>query len=72
MILHATKQGYCPSFVVLDYSTHVFDSHMDPTFCDLRYDLNNDKANDVDDKNKKKRKKKVPQQEQLLKFEPWQ
>jgi 2-isopropylmalate synthase len=28
MILHATR-GYCPPFQVLDYSAHVYDSHMD-------------------------------------------
>jgi len=38
MILHATK-GYCPPFIVLDYSTQVFDSHMDPAFRDLTLDL---------------------------------
>lgn len=31
MILHATK-GYCPPFTVLDYSTQVFDSDLDPAF----------------------------------------
>lgn len=29
MILHATK-GYCPQFVLLDYSVQVFESHVDP------------------------------------------
>jgi len=57
MILHATKQGYCPPFVVLDYSTQVFDSHVDPAFRDLRYDLNDDNANDVDGKKKRRKKK---------------
>jgi 2-isopropylmalate synthase len=28
MILHATR-GYCPPFQVIDYSAHVYDTHMD-------------------------------------------
>lgn len=38
MILHATK-GYCPPFIVLDYSTQVFHTSMDPTFRGLNLDL---------------------------------
>mmetsp|Transcript_7377 Transcript_7377/g.8090 ORF Transcript_7377/g.8090 Transcript_7377/m.8090 type:complete len:678 (+) Transcript_7377:180-2213(+) len=37
MILHATK-GYCPPFTVLDYSTQVFDSKLDPAFRTLLVD----------------------------------
>ena len=37
MILHATK-GYCPPFAVLDYSTQVFDSGLNPAFRTLLQD----------------------------------
>eukprot|EP00559_Dactyliosolen_fragilissimus_P005690 CAMPEP_0184855208 /NCGR_PEP_ID=MMETSP0580-20130426/516_1 /TAXON_ID=1118495 /ORGANISM="Dactyliosolen fragilissimus" /LENGTH=621 /DNA_ID=CAMNT_0027349663 /DNA_START=189 /DNA_END=2054 /DNA_ORIENTATION=+ len=41
MILHATK-GYCPPFVVLDYSAQVFDSHLDPS---KKFDTSHDQNN---------------------------
>jgi len=38
MILHATK-GYCPPFTILDYSTQVFDSNINPALRGLTLDL---------------------------------
>lgn len=50
MILHATK-GYCPPFTVLDYSTQVFDTDLDPAFRTL---LSSQEA-EMDSKGRKKR-----------------
>lgn len=50
MILHATK-GYCPPFTVLDYSTQVFDTDLDPAF---RILLSSQEA-EMDSKGRKKR-----------------
>lgn len=41
MILHATK-GYCPPFIVLDYSAQVFDNKLDPAFRTLLHDSDSD------------------------------